>query len=1096
METVPDNHSTGFTLILNLAVLLCFSSAQNTHLKVDTLIISHLDQIVYMDHSFIIDTTFFLFHKSTLIDSFLLDPIAGKLIVTKTFEYPETLIATYQILHDTLPLQVGPIFYSFPNIDTLIIKKKKDRITSTKIHDSEIQNDPVLTTGTFYRNVNVSPLSGTNFSGGIRLSLDGKLSDDMTISGVLTDQSMPFQSEGSTQTLSEIDKIYIHIEHPQFSVIGGDISFNKTYGRYLNINRNMIGINNNFKINNWSGDFVIGGAKGIYHSVLFFGTDRNQGPYFLTSKSGDRNIVIIAGSESVWLDGEKITRGRNNDYTIDYNSAEINFSPKNLIHFDSEIYIEYEYSDFHYDSDFLGGLLRLEKSGKKNMSVSWIQEKDKFTNERISLNDAEKDALNTIGDEDLILSTATTDTSGDYVLQDSIYVYMQGTSISDKYSVRFYYDEDGDYLRRISPDGTFFYEYILDNIKSKWDDYYSPTRKIPKPVKKNYYHLQGNYPVFHKGYTKVELALSQTDLNTESSIDDRDNIGMAYNFGLGWEKITVSQGISLDFDSKYWRRETQFHSLENDRDVSFYSKWNITELPEGFEEMIEGKLTLNINKDGFFRTTLAEYKNPYTVKEQLFSESEFSFKYIPELRSELNLVSSPSEKFYKSDNQLVLLSGNFHPFVELGLEGLQEEYSFKHIKGGLTWDTKNRTIKLSYGSRDDFINKEESNIVSQTGELKVEQSNYSGWNGILHLIRRNVVSYAENPDLDYILGDLRMSYGQRSNSINWEGFFRLEESLTETKTVVYDSVGTGLGQYRYDSEYDTYFSDSNGEFIAFTVPTGLRTPSTHFSSSQTWNIKFSQNRFSIFRYGKIRINSRINFQGKGFGINKFIDLNINDPLTQLAKMSLKSEYIFRPLGSGNKGNIWYIFQKNMNGIDPRGSRTQQENKLGVEWKKPMNKQVQYENFSTIGQAEVISQYNTGDNRRIWSIWTENGISTTIINIHNFRILSTIGRANGKHKEIFYTSEAIGLKTNSTIFFGKKNRGEFSMEWTQISVSDPTISIPPEAFHGLSEGTSFSCNGQGRFSLGENVYLQLDVRLINNKRYYNLINVNAEIRSHF
>ena len=96
---------------------------------------------------------------------------------------------------------------------------------------------------------------------------------------------------------------------------------------------------------------------------------------------------------------------------------------------------------------------------------------------------------------------------------------------------------------------------------------------------------------------------------------------------------------------------------------------------------------------------------------------------------------------------------------------------------------KNRKIKLSYGNRDDFTNKEESNIVSQTGELKVEQSNHSGWNGILHLIRRNVVSYAENPDLDYILGDLRMSYGQRSSSINWEGFFRLEESLTEVSVL-------------------------------------------------------------------------------------------------------------------------------------------------------------------------------------------------------------------------------------------------------------------------------------------------------------------------
>ncbi len=1093
---MPDNHSAGFTIVLSLAVFFSFSSAKNTDLMVDTLIISHPDQVVNMDHPFIIDTTFFLFHKSTLIDSFLLDPISGKLIVTKPFKYPAILVATYQVLRDTIPLQVGPIFYSFPHIDTLTIKERKDRVLSTKTHKSEIKTSPVLTTGTFYRNVNVSPLSGTNFSGGIRLSLNGKLSDDITISGVLTDQSMPFQSEGSTQTLSEIDKIYIHIEHPQFSVTGGDISFNKSYGKYLNISRNMIGINNSFKVNKWSGDFTIGGAKGIYHSVLFFGTDGNQGPYFLTSKLGDRNIVIIAGSESVWIDGEKLTRGSINDYTIDYNSAEISFSPKNLIHFDSEIYIEYEYSDFNYDSDFLGGVLRFDKSGKKNMSLSWIQEKDKFTNESVRLNDAEKDSLNAIGDEEFILSTATADSSGDYIVQDTIFVYMPGTSNIDKYSVRFYYDENGNYLRRVSPDGTLFYEFIPDNIKSTWDDYYSPIRKISKPAKKNYYHFQGNYPVSDKGYTKVELALSQTDLNTESHIDDRDNIGLAYNFGLGWKKITVFSGISLDIDSKYWRKETQFSSIENDRDASFYTKWNITDLPKGFEEMTEGKLTLNLNKDGIFRTTMAEYKNPYTVKQQLFSESEFSFKYIPEVKSELNLVSSPTEKFYNSDNQLVLLSGNFHPFVELALEGLKEEYSFKHIKGGIAWDTKNRKIKFSYGSRDDFINKEGSNIVSQTGELKIEQSNYSGWNGKLHLIRRSVVSYAENPDLEYILGDLRMSYGQRSGSINWEGFFRLEESLTETKTVVYDSVGTGLGQYRYDPEYDAYFSDLNGEFIAFTVPTGIRTPSTHFSSSQTWNFRFPKNRLPMFRYGKIRINSRINFQGKGFGIDKFIDLNMEDSLTQLAKVSLKSEYIFRPLWRGNKGNIWYIFQKNLSGIDPRGSRTQQENKLGVEWQKAINGRVQYENLSTIGQAEVISQYNTGDNRMLWSVWTENGISTAIGNTHNFRILSTVGRANGEHKEIFYTSEAIGLKTNSTIFFGKKNRGEFSMEWTQISVSDPSISIPPEAFHGLSEGTSFTCSGQGRFSLGENVYLQLDVRFVNNKRYNNLINVNAEIRSHF
>ncbi len=1093
---MSGNHSTGLTVIFILGILLSTGSAQNTHLKVDTLLISQPEELIHLNHPLIIDTTFFLFHKSSLIDSFNLDPVEGNLIVTKTLQYPVTLIATYQVLQDRLPLIVGPLYHSFPMVDSLISKKRKDKLKNEIIQDSDILNSKVITSGTFYRNVNVSPLIGTNFSGGIQLSLDGKLSDDMTISGVLTDQSIPFQSEGSTQTLSEIDKIYLHVKHPYFSVTGGDISFEKNYGKYLNINKTMIGLNNYFNLNKWSGDFIIGGTKGKYHSLLFFGTDRNQGPYFLTSKSGNRNIVVIAGSESVWLDGKKLRRGRNDDYTIDYNNAELRFTPKRLIHFDSEIFVEYEYSDFNYSNDLLGGLIKFEKSEKINTTLSWIQEKDKFNNDLINLNEAEQDSLESVGDKEFILSTASPDSIGDYILLEGIFIYFPGTTSEDKYTIRFYYDEIGNYIRKISPDGTLYYEYIPDNLKSTWNDYYSPIKNILKPVKMNYYHLQGNYPISEKGYGKVEIALSQTDLNTESSIDDKDNVGMAYNFDLRLENITVSRWINLDIDSKHWQRETQFHSLGNDRDAGFYTKWNITEPVSGFEALSEGRMTLNVEKFGFFKTSFGEYKNSDHVKQQFLSEGAISFKYIPEIKSVLNIVRSPSENYYNSINNWVFLPGTLHPFVDVVFEESEDKYSFNHITGGFLWNTEHRKMKLSYGRRDDFRNKEEIDIMSQTGELKIEQSNYSEWNGILHLIKRHVVSNAENPDLDYLLGDLKFSYGQRSSVIRWEGFFRLEESLTETKTVVYDSVGTGLGRYRYDPEYDSYFSDPNGAFIAFTVPTGLRNLSTHFSSSQTLNIRFPKNRIPMFRYGKIRIISQMNFQGNGLGINKFIHFNINDTNTQLAKMSLKSEYIFRPLGPLNNGKLWYNFQKDMNGNDPRGYRVRKDNILGVEWKKAMNDFVQIEHLSTIRQAEVTSQFNAVDSRTLWSIWIENGINTALSSTNYFRILSTIGRASGEHEEIIYTSDAMGLKTNSTIFFGKKNRGEFSLEWTKISISDHSVSLPPEAFHGLSEGISFSCSGRGRFALGENIYLQLDVRLINNKRYDNLINVNAEVRSHF
>ncbi len=58
-----------------------------------------------------------------------------------------------------------------------------------------------------YRNLTLSPLGGSDFSGGLQLQLQGMLSKDITVSGVLSDQSLPIQPEGTTQTLDEIDKV-------------------------------------------------------------------------------------------------------------------------------------------------------------------------------------------------------------------------------------------------------------------------------------------------------------------------------------------------------------------------------------------------------------------------------------------------------------------------------------------------------------------------------------------------------------------------------------------------------------------------------------------------------------------------------------------------------------------------------------------------------------------------------------------------------------------------------------------------------------------------------------------------------------------------
>jgi hypothetical protein len=59
----------------------------------------------------------------------------------------------------------------------------------------------------------------------------------------------------------------------------------------------------------------------------FTGIEGNQGPYKLKGQNGELYVLVISGSERVYVNGILLKRGENNEYTIDYNAGEIVFTP-------------------------------------------------------------------------------------------------------------------------------------------------------------------------------------------------------------------------------------------------------------------------------------------------------------------------------------------------------------------------------------------------------------------------------------------------------------------------------------------------------------------------------------------------------------------------------------------------------------------------------------------------------------------------------------------------------------------------------------------------------------------------------------------------
>ncbi len=458
--------------------------------------------------------------------------------------------------------------------------------------------------GSFGRQIGFGNSQGTVVNSNLNLQLSGLLGDSIEIQAAITDNNIPIQPDGTTQQLNEFDQVYLQFKKKNWQLSLGDIDIRQNQSYFLNFYKRLQGVA--FKTDNAISKNVLSKslasasiAKGKFTRNVFQGLEGNQGPYRLTGANNEIFFIVLANTERVFLDGELLQRGQDQDYVINYNSSEITFTPKRLITKDSRIQVEFEYADRNYLNANL--YLSQEFDINKNLKIrigAFSNSDARNSTINQSLDNPQKQFLANLGDsiQNAYYPIASIDSfSADKILYardfngvDSFYRYSTSPD-SAKYNLSFVDVKPGhgDYLPVFNGANGKVYQYVAP-IAGVKQGQFEPAEILVTPKTQQVFSLGVDYNIDKNTLLKTEVAASRYDINTFSKKDKGNDKGMAAKVQLSNLKDLHSAAkwqLNSSLDYEYVQK--QFSPLERLRTVEFTRDWGLPlVLPTADENII------------------------------------------------------------------------------------------------------------------------------------------------------------------------------------------------------------------------------------------------------------------------------------------------------------------------------------------------------------------------------------------------------------------------------------------------------------------------------------------------------------------------------
>ncbi len=1006
-----------------------------------------------------------------------------------------------------------------------------DSIRVIKIEGNAFSNESIFgkdlkKSGTIVRGFTVGTNKDFTVSSGLRLQLSGKLSDDIELTAALTDENTPIQPEGNSEKLEELDKVFIELRHKNAIGTFGDYDFKEKIGEFGNLDRKLQGLKADVMFDNYSANFAYATSRGKFHSNKLTGTDGVQGPYRLIGANNETNIVVIAGSEKVFLDGEELKRGENNDFTIEYSNAEVTFTPKKLITSASRITVEFEYSDKQYSRTFLGSTAKANfYDDKLKVKFNYYSEGDDKNNPiDLVLSENDKKLLENAGDDYLKaarsgVTLAVADSLGriigTYVKVDttinntdySYYIYNPG-AVDALYNITFSYvgNNKGDYT-----------SLSLGNYKfvGIGNGSYMPIKYLPMPQIGKLTDLYVNYSPVKDLNIEIELAGSSYDKNTFSSLDDKDNYGYARNISIELKPISVNLlninlgKIGLNYKDRFV--EDRFNSLDRINSVEFDRYYNISETAKNNEVLREIGLNLmpadNISigsKYGYLKKGDLFSSNRFTSNLKAYTDKiynvEYSFDYVSTKNGKIN------SNWIRQNGNAYYILYVFKPGFEFASELKKDFYSQNDSlhSGSLSYYEVSPTLSvLNYnGLEIEGKYQIRNDLAPNHGKFEDLSKAYTQvysliYKGIPEVSTNNMLTirqlnYSELYKLKGYINSETILFKSQTRFNFWKGFIDGDlyyETTTEKSAKlekVFTRVQKGTGNYIYLGDLNNNgLPDENefeqtiyeGDFLVSTIPTDELFPVINLKANTRWKIDFNRLQienssiFSLLKPISSETLIRIEENSQEKDLKQIYLLNFNKFLndsTTIRGSNLIQQDIFLFKNSNELSFKYrYIQRKTLNSYSGGIERGYyRENSFRIKF--ALIKEVVNQTDFTNSNDNLNAPSSQNRSRMLLSNLVSSDFSYRPYQFIEIGFILSAGRDEDSFPEkptiIDNNSQAIRF----TLSFAGKGRLRIEMERKELVVNNTTNVIPFEVTKGNNLGKNFTGSLNFDYRIGTNL----------------------------